>query len=86
MDCLIDGTTDVIVSFTAISSGIVSVAADHIRVPSKQQITVTSIIKHSCPGDSWCWVTICRTVKRDRTMVTIYHNLVTTETIETRGN
>ena len=61
-DCLIDGTTDAIVSLTAISSSIVSAAFDHIRVPSKQQITVTPIIKHSCPGDIWCWVTICRTV------------------------
>ena len=61
MDCLIDGTANSIVGFTAICSSIASVVADHIRVPSKQQITVTPIIKHSRPGDSWHWVTICRT-------------------------
>ena len=49
-DWLIYGTADAIVNFTAICSGIVSVVVDHIRVPSKQDITVTLIIKHYCPG------------------------------------
>ena len=57
-------TSDAVACLTTISSITGSVAANFKSklFISNQYITITAISKHFCPGDVWCWFTICGTI------------------------
>ena len=60
-DSVVHITSNAIACLATISSINKSVARKNKLITSKQYITITAISKHFCPGNVWCWFTICST-------------------------